>query len=73
MGACSNTKVIKKNGELESFQQEKIVNACKKAAARALDVISDQEYNQVCENVIKSIIQEYGSFDDVVQIGRAHV
>lgn len=58
---------------MESFQQEKIVNACKKAAARALDVISDQEYNQVCENVIKSIIQEYGSFDDVVHVPVAHM
>ena len=58
---------------MESFQQEKIVNACKKAAARALDVISDQEYNQVCENVIKSIIQEYGSFDDVVHVSVAHM
>lgn len=47
--------VIKKDGRLEQFDESKIVNACKKAAARAMDKIKEDDYRKICEAVVDKI------------------
>ena len=37
-------KVIKKDGTLEDFDYQKIINACSKSANRALENLSDKDY-----------------------------
>ena len=44
-------KVIKKDGTLESYKENKIINACKKASARALDNLNDADYDIICRDV----------------------
>lgn len=39
-------KVIKKDGTLEDFDYQKIINACSKSASRALENLSDKDYEK---------------------------
>lgn len=48
-------KVIKKDNTIEDFYESKIINACKKASARALDTITEDGYNNICAKVIEFI------------------
>lgn len=59
--------VIKKDGTLEAYNENKIVNACKKASMRALDDLDDSDYKRICDNVMFYITSEYGT-DGNVQI-----
>ena len=44
-------KVIKKDGTLEDFNEQKIINACNKAARRAMVNLSDDDYQVICNSV----------------------
>lgn len=50
-------KIIKKDGTLEDFNSEKIVNATNKSAARALVNLSDKESSQICDFVYSRIVE----------------
>lgn len=52
-------RIIKKDGTLEPYNEQKIVNACKKSAARALDNLSDNDYKRICDNVMFYINSKY--------------
>lgn len=53
-------RIIKKDGTLEMYSEQKIVNACKKSAARALDDLTDNDYRRICDNVKFYINSKYG-------------
>ena len=57
-------RIVKKDNTLESYDEQKIVNACKKAAMRALDNLDDNDYKRICDNVEFYINSEYGSYRD---------
>ena len=57
--------VIKKDGTLEAYNENKIVNACKKASMRALDDLDDSDYKRICDNVMFYITSEYGTNDNI--------
>nr|DAQ07295.1 MAG TPA: anaerobic ribonucleoside triphosphate reductase [Caudoviricetes sp.] len=57
--------VIKKDGTLEAYNENKIVNACKKASMRALDDLDDSDYKRICDNVMFYITSEYGTNDGI--------
>ena len=46
-------KVLKKNGEIQSFNGEKIKRAIRKSAARVCVTLSDKEEKKVVDNVKK--------------------
>lgn len=48
-------KVIKKDGTKEDWNPEKIKIACRKASERALDKLSDEDYQKIINNVSKKI------------------
>ena len=52
-------KVIKKDGTLEAFDGQKIVNAVTKSASRVMVNITDSEFHDIVAAVIR-IIQEKG-------------
>lgn len=58
-------KIIKKDGTLEPYNEQKIINACKKAAARALDDLTDDDYKRICDNVMFYIKSEHPDGADV--------
>lgn len=48
-------KVVKKDNTIEDFDCQKIINACSKSAGRALEKLSDEDYNKICSEVLKHI------------------
>ena len=51
-------KVIKKDGTLESYSEQKIINACSLAAQRALFDLSENDYTEICKCVFERINEE---------------
>ena len=54
----SNTlKVIKKDGTLEEYNEQKIINACNKAAKRAMIELSENDYQCICNAVWDKLVE----------------
>ena len=53
-----DVKVIKKDGTLEDFDFQKIINACSKSASRALDNLTNDDYRLICDNTWEHIEDE---------------
>ena len=49
--------VIKKDGTLEEYNEQKIINAVTKAARRAMVNLTDQEYGEICSGVWEKLIE----------------
>lgn len=65
--------VIKKDGTLEEYDENKIINACKKASARALDNLTDDDYKRICNNVMFYIKHKYNTDEDVdIPVAEVH-
>lgn len=52
-------KIIKKDGTLEDFDEQKIVNACNKAARRAMFEFSENDYSIILNDVWQKIEELY--------------
>lgn len=70
-------KVIKKDGTLQDYNEQKIINACNLAANRSLITLSNNDYVAICNRVI-DIISEEDYFDeslqeDVIPVADMHV
>lgn len=55
-------QVIKKDGTLEQYDEQKIINAVNKAASRAMINLSDTDYSLICEAVWEKLIEN--GFED---------
>lgn len=64
-------RVIKKDGTLEQYDEQKIINACKKSAMRALDDLKETDYEKICKNVLKYITNKY-SEDAEIPVSEMH-
>lgn len=50
-------QIIKKDGTLEAYDEQKIINACNKAARRAMIELSDQDYQIICNAVYDKLVE----------------
>ena len=57
-------KIIKKDGTLENYKEQKIINACSLAAKRALINLSNKDYTQICDRVLEIIDEENYDVDE---------
>lgn len=57
--------VIKKDGTVEEYQEQKIINACNKAARRAMVELSNQDYEKILNNVWENIEENYDDDTDI--------
>lgn len=65
--------VVKKDGTLEEYDENKIINACKKASVRALDNLTDDDYKRICNNVMFYIKHKYNTDEDVdIPVAEVH-
>lgn len=55
-------KVIKKDGTLQDYDEQKIINAVNKSASRALFNFTQEDYSLICNKVFEEIEAE--NFDD---------
>lgn len=58
-------QIIKKDGTLEPYDETKIINACKKAAARALDNLTEDDFKRICDNVVFYVKSEHPEGADI--------
>jgi ribonucleoside-triphosphate reductase len=70
-------QVIKKDGTLETYNEQKIINACSLAANRALINFSDEDYTTICNKVL-NVIDEENYFEeefqeDIIPVSDMHV
>ena len=54
----NNLRVIKKDGTLESYNEQKIINACGLAAQRARFNFTGEDYTKICKEVFNLISEE---------------
>ena len=64
-------KIIKKDGTLEDFDEQKIVNACDKAARRAMFEFSENDYSIILNDVWQKIEELYDD-DSNIEIYDMH-
>ena len=50
-------QVIKKDGTLEDFNEQKIINAVSKAAKRAMVNLTDKDYDEICQGVWEKLVE----------------
>lgn len=50
-------RVIKKDGTTEEYNEQKIINACNKAARRAMIELSDADYQSICNAVWDKLVE----------------
>ena len=58
-------KVIKKDGTLEEYNEQKIINACNKAARRAMVELKEKDYTVILNDVWKTIEENYDDESDI--------
>ena len=59
-------KVIKKDNTLETYNEQKIINACNLAANRALFTLTEDDFSRICNRVLE-IIDEEDYFEEDIQ------
>ena len=57
--------VRKKDGTIEPYDEQKIINACDKAARRAMYELSPEEYSKILNDVFAKIEESYDSDTDI--------
>ena len=50
-------RVIKKDGTLEDYNEQKIINACNKAAKRAMVTLTNSDYQVICDSVWQKLVE----------------
>ena len=58
-------KVIKKDGTLEEYNEQKIIDACNKAARRAMIELSPMDYTKIVNDVWAKIEENYSDDEDI--------
>lgn len=58
-------RVVKKDGTIEEYQEQKIIDACNKAARRAMVELSNQDYEKILNNVWENIEENYDDDTDI--------
>lgn len=57
--------VIKRDGTIEPYNEQKIIDACNKAARRAMYELSDNDYAQILNDVLAKIDESYDEDTDI--------
>ena len=56
--------VIKKDGTIEPYNEQKIIDACNKAARRAMVNLSDEDYKALGKEIYKTLVVLNKSYGD---------
>lgn len=64
-------QIVKKDGTLEEFDEQKIINAVQKSASRVMIELTPNDYSEICNNVWQHI-EELDSDEELIQIQEIH-
>ena len=63
--------IIKKDGTIVDYDEQKIISACSKSANRALENLTDSDYSSICNRIIETIEEE--DFEDgLIKVEEMH-
>lgn len=65
-------KIVKKDGTLEEYNEQKIIDACNKAARRAMVTLSPNDYRRIVTDVWQTIEEDYDDEDGEIEIYDMH-
>ena len=58
-------KILKKDGTLEDYNEQKIINACNKAARRAMFTLGNNDFKIILNDVFQKIEENYDEDTDI--------
>ena len=58
-------RVVKKDGTIEEYQEQKIIDACNKAARRAMVELENKDYEKILNDVWENIEENYDDDTDI--------
>ena len=61
----NNVKIVKKDGTLEEYNVQKVVNAVKKSAARMLVELTEEDLQNICDHVDNSVFAQHQDYIDI--------
>lgn len=61
-------KIIKKDGTAEDYNEQKIINACDKAARRAMIDLTDNDYSIICNAVWEKLVENDQEDTDIYEM-----
>lgn len=61
-------QIIKKDGTLEQYDEQKIINACNKAARRAMVELSDSDYLIICNAVWDKLVENDLEYTEIYEM-----
>ncbi|WP_143762401.1 anaerobic ribonucleoside-triphosphate reductase [Paenibacillus odorifer] len=61
-------KIIKKDGTLEEYNEQKIINAVNKSSQRVMANLTDKEYVKICDEVWGKIIEQDTDLIDICEM-----
>lgn len=64
-------QVIKKDGTIVDYDEQKIISACHKSANRALEVLTDEDYSNICNKVLEMVSEENFQ-DNLIKVNELH-
>ena len=64
-------KIIRKDGTITDYNEQKIIEACSKSASRALVNLTESDYTSVCNRVLE-IIDEEDFEDSLIRVDEMH-
>lgn len=65
-------KIQKKDGNLEDYNDQKIIRACGLSAERAMEKLSKDDYERICSEVKKCIYEHYGD-NQIIPVSQMHI
>lgn len=64
-------KVIKKDGTIADYDEQKIMDACGKSADRALEHLTGEDYSTICNRVLE-LVEEEDFEDGIIKVEEMH-
>lgn len=62
-------QIIKKDGTLEDYNEQKIINAVQKSASRVMITLTPSEYSEICNDVWSQIEE---TDEEIIQVSEIH-
>jgi anaerobic ribonucleoside-triphosphate reductase len=62
-------QIIKKDGTLEDYNEQKIINAVQKSASRIMITLTPSEYSEICNDVWSQIEE---TDEEIIQVSEIH-
>ena len=64
-------QVIKKDGTIVDYDEQKIISACSKSASRSLEHLTNDDYSEICNRILE-IVDEEDFGENLIRVDEMH-